>query len=507
MALTWAVQLFLNVTHLWMLVKIDEIRVRIANWALLVAWLLLIVSMVFPYGPWYSSTIYLCTFIPGCDNHPDHLGNLLFWGAGIPQIILLIVLSGHTLWRRICPLAFVSQVTRHLKWQRQQRGPDGHYRVPKIHPESFLGRHHVRFQTSLLVLGLSLRLLSVNSNPHALALLLLSTLFLSVLVGWLWGGKAWCQYFCPMGPVEAILVGPAPQYSLPIGDGKKALSQSTCRTVNQADQVVRACVTCQSPCIDIDAESSYWYNQVIHKGFTLAWWSYPGLVLSFFLILQSLDPSDAQYVSRGHWATDSDLNSQILSPVHLIPQLLDLPRLIVIPLALLLGASVTVSVFFFLYRYAGLSQHRCRLLATFSALNIFFSYADPLIGSAGPMITLTIRWLVLLFSTRLLMRSWNRDRGQYLYEKVLLSFHRHVLHHFPDVLPTISLSPTWSGRRQMASLKSVVNHFGQQASKEQRGRLYRLVLHEISKEPQLDPAEAFQITEPLREALRVQLIR
>jgi len=504
MALRWSIQLFLNWTRFWMLVKIDEIRVRIVNWVLLVAWLLLIVSMLFPYGPWYSFEIHLCAFLPGCENHPDHLGNLIFWGAGIPQIILLIVLSGHTLWRRICPLAFVSQVTRHLKWQRQRRGPNGRYRVPQIHPESFLGRHHVRFQTSLLVLGLSLRLLSANSDPHVLALLLLTTLLLSVLVGWLWGGKAWCQYFCPMGPVEAILVGATTPHSIPVGDDQKALPQSICRTVTKADRVSSACVNCQSPCIDIDAERSYWYNQVIHKGFTLAWWAYPGLVLSFFLILQSLDPLDALYVSRGHWATDSDLDSQILSPVHLIPHLLDLPRMIVIPLALLLGACVTVAFFFFLYRYAGLSKHRCRLLATFGALNIFFSYADPLIGSAGSMTTLAVRLLVLVFSIRMLMRGWNRDRGQYLYEKVLLSFHRHALHH-PDFLPTISLSPTWSRRRQMASLKAIVHHFGQQASQEVRGRLYRLVLHEISKEPQLDPAEAFQMTEPLREALRVEL--
>lgn len=280
--------------------------------------------------------------------------------------------------------------------------------------------------------------------------------------------------------------------SLPIAEAKKALPQSICRTVVQGDRVRNACVNCQSPCIDIEAERSYWYNQLSLKGFDLAWWSYPGLVLSFFLILQSLEPGDPLYISRAHWATDTRLKTHIFSNFHAIPHLLDLPRIIAIPALLLLGAMGSFLVFFLLHRRCRLSQHRCRLVATFLALNFFFCFADPSLGVLGSIPMLTIKLLVLAFSSRLVIRGWNRDRDVYLHEKALLSLYRHVLRHSSDLTST-RLDSTWSRGRQIASLNVLVSEIGHQASQELCQRLYRLVFNDLTKEAKIDQSEAHHI--------------
>lgn len=86
-----------------------ERQVRIVRWILLIGWLLLILSLLLP------SLQLAPPFAPQC---PDNLvncslhqqpGNRLFWGVVVPTGVLIIVALSHELWRRICPLAFVSQ--------------------------------------------------------------------------------------------------------------------------------------------------------------------------------------------------------------------------------------------------------------------------------------------------------------------------------------------------------------------------------------------------------------
>ena len=70
-----------------------------------------------------------------------------------------------------------------------------------MQPDSWLGRHHIELQWTLLIAGLCLRLLAVNNHPLALAVLLLGTIVVAMALGWSYGGKAWCQYiYLPNGP-------------------------------------------------------------------------------------------------------------------------------------------------------------------------------------------------------------------------------------------------------------------------------------------------------------------
>ena len=288
------------------------------RWVLLVGWLLLIVSLFLPQdevlGPMQG---FVAPCLPGlaCQLH-DHDGNRLFWGAVVPVGLLIIVAVSHEAWRRLCPLAFVSQIFRALGWQRTVIGRGGRREVAKISPDSWIGRHHLSLQWLLLVVGLVLRLLVVNSHPLGLALLLLLTLVAALVVGWAYSGKAWCQYFCPMGPVQIILTGPRSALGASAHlQTETRITQSMCRTVNQHGREQSACVACQAPCMDIDAERSYWQTLRGKRGLSSAWYSYPGLVLAFFLLLQWQGGGDVDYLRSGRWAYDATLTKRVLTPL------------------------------------------------------------------------------------------------------------------------------------------------------------------------------------------------
>ena len=288
------------------------------RWSLLLGWLLLIVSLLLPHDEVLvpiQGHLAPCVRGLACELH-DHDGNRLFWGAVVPIGLLTIVGVSHEAWRRLCPLAFVSQIFRALGWQRTVMGRGGRKEVAKVSPDSWLGRHHLSLQWFLLIVGLVLRLLIVNSDPLGLAVLLFATLIASLVVGWAYGGKAWCQYVCPMAPVQSILTGPRSTLGASAHlQTETRITQSMCRTVNQHGREQSACVACQTPCIDIDAERAYWQTLRGKRGLSSAWYSYPGLVLAFFLLLQWQGGGDVNYLRSGRWAYDATLAKRVLTPL------------------------------------------------------------------------------------------------------------------------------------------------------------------------------------------------
>ena len=298
--------------------RLSERQAHSLRWLLLLGWLGLIASLLL--SPWLDSDpiagrLASCAPISSCNLH-HHDGNRLFWGVVVPLGLLMIVAMSHELWRRLCPLAFVSQLFRAFGWQRTSVGPGGRVDVAKVTPDSWLGRHHVQLQWALFIAGLCLRLLVVNSSPFGLGLFLLLTVLAAVIVGWAYGGKAWCQYVCPMGPIQTILTGPRSLLGSPshLGSGPK-LSQSMCRTTSPHGSEKSTCVACQTPCIDIDSERSYWQTLRGKRGLTFAWYSYPGLIVAFFLLLQSLGGADHDYLHSGRWAYDNTVLPKIWAPL------------------------------------------------------------------------------------------------------------------------------------------------------------------------------------------------
>ena len=420
-----------------------EQQARVVRWSLLICWGLLILSLLVPAIELPEALAPQCDpEAVACLLHREP-GNRLFWGVVVPSSVLMLVVLSHELWRRICPLAFLSQLFRNLGWQRQVLNKQGKRVLVKIDLNSWLGRHHVQLQWSLFIAGLCLRLLVVNASPLGLALLLLLTLSAALLVGWAYGGKAWCQYFCPMAPVQTVITGQRGALGSTAHLGlRNKISQSTCRTLNSDGTEQSACVACQAPCFDIDAERAFWQQLKGKRGLRWAWYSYPGLVLMFFELMMQveahLSPPNGQlsYLRNGKWAFDASLTSRALDPLN---NLLPLPKLLMVPLLMSLGAWLSVCFFSGVEArlQRGLTRMGCldpselaisrtRLLATFLAVNSFFWFVDPTQGAMGPHGGQWIRSLVLTVSAIVLFRGWSRDQATYRRESASDSLRRQL---------------------------------------------------------------------------------
>jgi len=144
---------------------------------------------------------------------PYEMGALIWWAMIVPAGIFILLVFGHEFWRRICPLSFVSQIPRALGIQRRQKVIDpvtGETRreVVTIRAESWLGRNHIYVQFGLFILGLGIRILFINADRRALGGFLIASILCAILVGYLYAGKSWCHYFCPMAPVQMVYTGP-----------------------------------------------------------------------------------------------------------------------------------------------------------------------------------------------------------------------------------------------------------------------------------------------------------
>ena len=192
---------------------------------LAIGWLLLIFAAFYdPLSLWLTDPNNLgspiridqniCVSIQGrCLTQEAYvLAPRIFWGMIVPLSIVTLVFFGHESWRRICPLSFFSQIPRQLGIGRkvQKISPASgiaRRELVGIAAESWLGKNYLYVQLFLLYLGLNIRILFANGNGAGLGTFLLVTIGSSIIVGYLFKGKSWCQYFCPMAPVELFFTG------------------------------------------------------------------------------------------------------------------------------------------------------------------------------------------------------------------------------------------------------------------------------------------------------------
>ena len=117
-----------------MFAKTPERQMHMVRWLLTCGRLLLIFSMFYdPISPWLTdpnNTLSplrihpeVCVKVQGVclEQTPYALGARLFWTMIVPAAIFILLVFGHELWRRICPLSFLSQIPRALGRQRQHR--------------------------------------------------------------------------------------------------------------------------------------------------------------------------------------------------------------------------------------------------------------------------------------------------------------------------------------------------------------------------------------------------
>ena len=510
--------------------RVSEIRMHGVRWLLTTGWLLIIGSLFFdPFTPSLTTADHpwsplrlpsSCVSVQGrcLVETPYPLGTTLFWGAVVPAAIFILLVFGHELWRRICPLSFLSQIPRALSWQRQtaKRNPKtGEIRrqLGRVPPDSWLAKHYPALQFSWLYLGLCGRILFFNADRLVLAGWLLFTIAAAITVGWLYGGKAWCQYFCPMAPVQAIYSTPAGLLGSRAHMSNTPITQSMCRMVDGSGEEQSACVACQKPCIDIDAERLYW-DRLQSPAFSFERYGYVGLVAGYFLYYY-LYAGNWDYYFSGAWARQSDQLSQLLSPgLFLLGQPIPVPRLVAVPLVLGLftwfGWLAGRTIEAWLRRHARrqgaepdrtLIRHRVFLAATFLVFNLFFVFAG------RPLLLLAPAWVQYLFDMALvatsslwLVRNWHRSPALYGRENLAERFRRQLaklgidLQRFLEGRSLGDLNPD-----EVYVLARVLPEFGN----EQRHEAYKGVVRDALAEGYVNGASSLEVLRRMRQELGI----
>jgi hypothetical protein len=421
--------------------QVPERLMHIIRWGLAMSWLILIASLF--YDP-------LSSILTDADNlsspfriHPDtcillqgqclpqtpySLGVRLFWAVIVPAAILIIFVFGHEAWRRICPLSFLSQLPRALKLQRQRKSVDSgivSYDLVTISEDSWLGQNHLYVQFGLLFVGLTARLLILNSNPLALGIFLVATICAAMLVGFLFAGKSWCNYFCPFAPVQAVLIGPRGLWGSQAHQVSESLvPQSMCRTQDNES----ACVGCKSACIDIDAEQAYWDN-LERPARQFVQYGYVGLLVAFFLYFY-LFAGNWDYYFSGMWSRDDAIGMLFQPGFYLAGRAIPLPKLVAVPLTLAMFTLLTYLALnkvektyrAYLRRQTTSperkqSHHIIFTLVTVFCFWFFFTFGGrPILNTLPAVVGLGFNAIVLIAGSIWGYRTLGRTHTQYLTE-------------------------------------------------------------------------------------------
>ena len=340
--------------------KISESLAHRIRWILTGGWLLLIASLFFdPISAWltlpertfspFRLDPTVCVQVQGhcLAESPYAIGAAIFWGAIVPISIFILLVFGHELWRRICPLSFLSQLPRAFNSQRRIKRTDkrgrARYELAKVDKNSWLARNHIYLQMGFFYVGLCSRILFVNSDRTFLGLFLLGTIVCAVGVGYYYGGKSWCNYFCPMSPVQKIYAEPGGLFTSQAHTAGGGITQSMCRTIDPQGNEQSACVACQTPCIDIDSERSYW-EHVTQPDRKLLYYGYFGLMVGYFGYYY-LYAGNWTYYMSGAWAHQENQLATLLDPgFYLFNTPVPIPKLVAVPMTLGLSAIASIAI-------------------------------------------------------------------------------------------------------------------------------------------------------------------
>jgi hypothetical protein len=451
---------------------------------------------------------------------PYAIATRVFWGVIVGAVICMVFLFGHESWRRICPLSFFSQLPRLWGIQRQKQTTNPRtskirLEVVKIDPNSWLGRHHIAFQFGFLFIGLCLRMLFLDSHRLLLAAFLSATILASILVGYLFAGKTWCQYICPMGPIEVFYTGPRALWgSLAHEKTTSKITQSMCRIIDETGKEKSACVACKSACFDIDAERSYW-DSLKNSQRKFFHYSYVGLVVAFYLYY-IFYAGDLNYFYSGAWTHDPEQVQRLFTPgFYLFNLAIPIPRLIAVPLTFAVFSLASYVILcrlekaykaYCLRRDREFSAEKVRhhvfSFSTFVTFNFLFSVGT---HSTLELLPECVEWglqaLVRLLSFGWLYRTWNRSLSLYHKESVASSLRRQLSKlkiNFPEFLEGRSLEDLKA--QEVYVLAKVLPGFSQ----ESKVQVYQGILQEMLEQKMTNSDQSLELLTKVRVSLGIE---
>ncbi len=508
-----------------MFAQLPERQMHVIRWVLTIGWLLVIASLF--YDPWTPalteqshpwSPLRLtgeCVQVQGTciAEAPYAIGAILFWGAIVPAGIFILLVFGHELWRRICPLSFLSQIPRALGWQRQfkrenQKTGKVRYELAKVNSDSWLGRNYLYVQFGWLFVGLCGRILFFNADRFVLGLWLVFTIIAAIAVGYFYSGKSWCQYFCPMAPVQTVFSEPRGLLGSKAHMSDSQITQSMCRTVETDGKEKSACVACQSPCLDIDSERTYW-DGLNKPEESLIRYGYVGLVIGYF-VYYYLYAGNWDYYFSGAWNRDADQLASLMSPgLYLNGQPLPIPKILAVPLVL--GASTTIAYFMGrliehrlksqLKLHPDIIQHRIFVICTFGVFNFFFFFAGrPLLRLMPYWVQASFDIAIVFLSTLWLQQAWRRSSDLYSRENLASRFRKQLAKLQIDVsqyLEGRSLDDLHTN--EVYVLAKILPGF----TREKRHEAYKGVVKEALEEGYVNYSSSLEVLKQMRQELGV----
>ena len=185
----------------------------------------------------------------------------IVWTVVVAALPLFIVLIGYHRWRRLCPLAFFSQIPVRL------RRPG----VKKVSAWIEGNYYYVTF--GIFFVSLWLRLISTNGDGHAIAAFFALIALAALIFGAFYTGKTWCNYICPLSFIEKIYTEP---------HGLRETPNSQCAK----------CTACKKLCPDINEENGYW-KEITSIPKRFVYFAFPGVVFGFYFYY---------YLQSGTWS-------------------------------------------------------------------------------------------------------------------------------------------------------------------------------------------------------------
>ena len=392
---------------------------------LLLIWIVLIISLFYDpltpaltdadtlLSPFRFKDLELCLFFQGqcLVPQPYALGARLFWGVVIPIAVVCLLLFGARFWRQVCPLAWLVKLPQILGLSvRNQHA---------IARTGWLKTQYPYLTFISFFLGLNIRLLFVNSDRLGLGFALLFISLTALISGFWFRGRTWCQYFCPMIGVEMIYMGVEGALGNPLAPKSSRLPTKLCQTVDSQGKPRSACVGCNAPCVDFQADRLYW-QQILQPGLKWLYYGYAGLIVGFFGYL-FLYSGNRQFLSSGTiWLETHQLLTLFQPGLYVLDRVIYLPKILAVPLALGLSAGLGYCIGYFLERqYKRLPmlqslpeialQHHCFSVCTFISFNLlFFIGVRPSLGWLPAIVVKGASWILVSMSVVWLCRALRR---------------------------------------------------------------------------------------------------